>query len=107
MPSFKFIKQLGAPTSVGGGQYSFVGLAFPVDGLPTPGMFFRGFETHHPVDFAIRSVVAQSDGSLLIDSISEWSLYDGFLDGAFVDTSGTTRGVHFFWDHANKYGPHE
>jgi hypothetical protein len=104
MASFKFIKQLGPPTPIGRGQYSYVGKAVPVDGLLTAGMCFRGFETYHPVDFAIRSVVAQNDGSLLIDSLSEWELYDGFLDGAFVDTAGTTRGVHFFWDHSNKYG---
>lgn len=104
MAAFKFIKQLGAPKPIGRGLYSYVGTAIPLDGLPIAGMSFRGFETRHPVDFAIRSVVAQTDGSLLIDSISQWKLYEGFLDGAVVDTAGTTRGVHFFWDHLNKYG---
>jgi hypothetical protein len=106
LASFKVFEQIGKPTSIGGGQFSYRARVTPINGVPSPGMTFCGYETYHPVEFVIRSVETQVDGMLMIDCLADWRLYEDFLTGTFIDTSGTTRGEHFFWDHEMKFGPH-
>ena len=103
MAKFRVIEQIGPPKQIAAGQYSFSARAKLLDGRVEAGMKFRGNETHHAVDFTIRTVTDESEQIILIDCVSAWKLYEGFLDGAYVDTDGTTRGVHFFWDHDQKF----
>jgi hypothetical protein len=106
MATFKVFEQIGKPAGIGKGQFSYVARVTPIEGVPEPGMTFCGYETYHPVDFVIRTVEPDSDGMLRVDYLADWNLYEGFLTGTFVDTSGDKRGVHFFWDHEKKYRPH-
>lgn len=106
MATFKVFEQIGEPKAIGRGQYAYVARVTPINGVPTPGMTFCGYETSHRVEFLIRSVDVDSDGMLRVDCLADWNLYEGFLTGTFVDTSGDKRGVHFFWDHDKKHGPH-
>lgn len=78
--------------------------AFLIEGELVKGMEFIAFETHHPVPLKILSV-ANGQPYLQLTCKVDWYLYEDQFVGAVFDSSGKKRGVHFFFDHDNKYGP--
>ena len=79
-----------------------------LEGQLQPGDKFWAFETHHPFEVTIRAIRHEGEAKYLVECEASDMLgaYEGFFDRAVVDTSGRKRGVHFFWDHDNRYPAH-
>jgi hypothetical protein len=71
------------------------------------GQKFTGFESYHPVECTITSIAELVDGRWSLRCESDCRLHKGFFDSAIVDTSGSTRGVHFRYDHDDVRRPSE
>lgn len=78
--------------------------AYLIDGELFEGLEFTAFETYHPVALRVLAVSTESEYPLLVCE-TEWNLYEDQFVGAVLDSSGTKKGSHFFFDHENKHGP--
>jgi hypothetical protein len=78
-----------------------------LEGQLKVGDTFWAFETHHPFEVTVRAIRHNAGTQHIVECEVAGGLgkYDGFFDSAVIDTSGRKRGVHFFYDHDNRYPP--
>ena len=83
---------------------SFSVTAALIAGEVVPGTEFTAFDTHHQVSLTVCS--ALSDGAnLRLVCETDSSLHSEQFVGAILDSAGSKRGTHFFYDIDNKFGP--